>query len=77
MTPKIKAEIVEFAAAQLLEKIEQLEQLMPPTMLKEYRPSVGQPYQACPDFAEVRQAVRNMTQNHQPQPLNQGASHGN
>ena len=71
MTPKIKAEIIEFAAGQLLEKIEQLEQLMPPCMLKEYRPSVGQPYQACPDFAAVRQAVRNMTQNHQNHQHNQ------
>ena len=66
MHSKIKAEIIEFAADQLLEKLEQLEKLMPPQMLKEYRPSIGQPYQACPNLAEVRHAIRNMTLN-QPQ----------
>ena len=66
MSPKIKAEIIEFAADQLLEKLEQLEKLMPACMLKEYRASIGQPYQACPNLAEVRHAIRNMTLN-QPQ----------
>lgn len=57
---KLKAECLRHAHQYVTNAVNEIERIMPASMIKEYRPTIGAPYTACPDLAVLRAALREM-----------------
>ena len=57
---KLKAECLRHAHQDVTNAVNEMERIMPASMIKEYRPTIGEPYTSCPDLAVLRAALRDM-----------------